>query len=135
MEWMLLPFKRYADFSGRSSRKEFWMFVLLQAIVMLAMLSAAVITSSGGINHPGNGIGMVFLGLWFLFGLGSIIPYIAVHVRRFHDQDKSGWLYLLAFIPYVGGIVILVFMCRPGTPGSNRFGEDPLDRGLITVFS
>lgn len=135
MEWMLLPYKRYADFGGRASRKEFWMFVLFLMLVTFALVTAAVIVSPGGVNHPGNGVGLLFLIVLGVFWLGSILPYIAVHVRRFHDQDRSGWFYLLGFIPYVGGIVLLVFMCRPGTPGPNRFGDDPLDRGLITVFS
>jgi len=135
MEWMLLPYKRYADFSGRSSRMEFWMFVLFLVIVTLALVSAAVIVSPGGANHPGHGAGLVLFAALGIFWLASLVPYIAVHVRRFHDQDMSGWFYLLGFIPYVGGIVLLVFMVRSGTPGPNRFGDDPLDRGLITVFS
>ena len=53
------------------------------------------------------------------------MPAIAVQVRRFHDQDKSGWFVLLGLIPYVGGLIVLVFMCLPGTPGPNRFGPRP----------
>ncbi|WP_068084160.1 DUF805 domain-containing protein [Novosphingobium rosa] len=135
MEWMLLPYKRYADFSGRASRKEFWMFALFLVLVTCALISAAVIVSPGGIQRPGYRAGSLFLIALGLFWLGSFVPYIAVHVRRFHDQDRSGWFYLLGFIPYIGGILLLVFMCRPGTPGANRFGEDPLDSGLVTVFS
>jgi uncharacterized membrane protein YhaH (DUF805 family) len=133
MEWMLLPYKRYADFSGRSSRKEFWMFVLFLVIVTLALVSAAVIVSPHGAKN--HGAGLVFFAALGLFWLGSLVPYIAVHVRRFHDQDRSGWFYLLGAIPYIGGAVILFFMVRPGTPGPNRFADDPLDRGLIAVFS
>ena len=62
-----------------------------------------------------------------LFLLTSIIPGIAIIVRRFHDQDKSGWMYLLNFIPYIGGIIIFIFMLLEGTRGPNRFGEDPLN--------
>lgn len=135
MEWMLLPYKRYADFSGRSSRMEFWMFALFLVIVTLALVSAAVIVSPGGIQRPAYRAGGLFMIALGLFWLGSLVPYIAVHVRRFHDQDRSGWFYLLGAIPYIGGAVILFFMVRSGTPGPNRFGDDPLDRGLITVFS
>jgi uncharacterized membrane protein YhaH (DUF805 family) len=58
--------------------------------------------------------------------LALLVPSIAVGVRRFHDQDKSGWFLLLALIPVVGGLIVLVFMCLPGTSGPNRFGPDPL---------
>jgi len=57
--------------------------------------------------------------------LGVLIPNLAVQVRRFHDQDKSGWFVLLGLIPYIGGLILLVFMLFEGTRGSNRFGEDP----------
>jgi uncharacterized membrane protein YhaH (DUF805 family) len=75
------------------------------------------------------------LGLLVLWWLGTLIPSIAVAVRRFHDQNQSGWLYLLCLIPYVGGIVLLVFMCLDGTPGPNRFGPDPKGRGAGDVFA
>ena len=70
-------------------------------------------------------IAMLGVGLIFLVGLAIIIPAIAVQVRRFHDQDKSGWFVLLNFVPYVGGIIVLVFMCLEGTKGENRYGPDP----------
>jgi uncharacterized membrane protein YhaH (DUF805 family) len=60
-----------------------------------------------------------------LLGLAILTPSIAVQVRRFHDQDKTGWLVLLGLIPYLGGLIVLVFMCLPGTSGPNRFGADP----------
>jgi uncharacterized membrane protein YhaH (DUF805 family) len=78
---------------------------------------------------------VVGFGVIGLYWLASIIPYLAVHVRRFHDQDRSGWFYLLAFIPYVGSLVVLVFMCLRGTHGPNRFGEDPLDPGMAMIFA
>jgi uncharacterized membrane protein YhaH (DUF805 family) len=124
MEWMLLPLKRYADFSGRSSRKEYWMFLLgyILAVIVVGILFV--------IARPLGLLALVVL------GFGAIIPSIAVQVRRFHDQDRSGWMALLALIPYIGGIVVLVFMCLPGTEGPNRFGENPLGAGnLGDVFA
>jgi uncharacterized membrane protein YhaH (DUF805 family) len=136
MEWMLLPYKRYADFSGRSCRKEFWMFLLLNIIVFVVL---GGMTLSGlirrGMQPQVAGTSLMAGSALVLYWLLTLIPYIAVHVRRFHDQDKSGWFYLLAFIPYVGTLVVLVFMALRGTHGVNRFGDDPLDPGLITVFS
>ena len=133
MEWMMMPLKRYADFSGRSQRKEYWMFVLGYMIVflVLAILGAAL----GAFDESGSGtLGTIFLGLIVLLGLFLFVPSLAVQVRRFHDQDKSGWFVLLGFIPYIGGLIVLVFMCLEGTRGPNRFGEDPKGGGASEVF-
>ena len=138
MEWMLLPLKRYADFSGRSRRKEYWMFYLLIMIVTIAiLLIGAVLGAFSGDASGGIGIGAtIMIGLLGIFFLGIIVPSIAVQVRRFHDQDKSGWFLLLSFIPYVGGIVVFIFMCLEGTKGPNRFGADPkMDQNVGDVFN
>lgn len=123
MEYMLMPLKRYADFSGRSRRKEYWMFMLFY------ILAAIALTLLGGLLGAFSGESPSFLALTplFLLFIALFIPSIAVQVRRMHDQDKSGWFILLGFIPYVGGLVMLVFMCIEGTRGSNRFGPDPKD--------
>jgi uncharacterized membrane protein YhaH (DUF805 family) len=68
---------------------------------------------------------MLGAGLLVIYALAILVPSLAVQVRRFHDQDKSGWFILLGFIPAVGGLIVLVFMCLPGTPGSNQYGPDP----------
>jgi uncharacterized membrane protein YhaH (DUF805 family) len=120
MDWMLMPFRRFADFSGRSRRKEYWMFTLLNIIVgfVLGLIGGIL----GGSSEGGSVIGSAIIGLYVL---AVIIPSIAVTVRRFHDQDKSGWFVLLAFIPFIGSLILLVFMCLEGTRGPNRFGDDP----------
>lgn len=122
MEWMLMPLKRYADFSGRSRRKEYWMFFLFVFIVyvVLALVGGGLGAATGG--EAGGGIGMILL---VIFVLAIFIPSLAVQVRRFHDQDKSGWFVLLGLIPFVGGLIVLVFMLMEGTKGPNRFGPDP----------
>lgn len=136
MEWMLLPYKRYADFSGRSRRLEYWMFTLFYVLTIVALVVLAVVLDtswqSGG--EMGAASMTVFV-LLAVFLLGSIIPSIAVAVRRFHDQDKSGWMYLLNFIPYVGGIIVLVFMCIEGTRGDNSYGSDPKGDFDASVFA
>lgn len=126
MEWMLLPLKRYADFNGRSRRKEYWMFMLLQMIVLVVLggifgIAAAI---GGGDNGPGA-LAWVVFAIIMIFGLAMIVPGIAVTVRRLHDQGKSGWFYLISLVPYVGAIVLLVFMCIDGIPGPNEYGESP----------
>jgi uncharacterized membrane protein YhaH (DUF805 family) len=138
MHWMILPYVRYFDFSGRSRRTEYWMFFLFYLLVCL-VFAAIVIAGFASVNFvndptPSPLVWLGFGGLG-LFILASIIPSIAVSVRRFHDQDLSGWMYLLGFIPYIGSIVVLVFMCIDGTRGDNRFGLDPKGRGLEGVFA
>jgi uncharacterized membrane protein YhaH (DUF805 family) len=127
MDWMLMPLRRYADFEGRSRRKEYWMFQLAIIIATVALVAVIAIIGGGldGMAEGGGlfaGVGLVLFGL---FIVAIFLPSIAVQVRRFHDQDKSGWFVLLNFIPYVGGLIVFVFMFLEGTPGPNRFGPDP----------
>lgn len=141
MEWMIMPFKRYADFNGRSRRKEYWMFALLNIIIYSvlygfiiasmgpAMMDAAMQAEAGlepSMAPTGMMAGAGIIGLLLgVYALATFIPSLAVTVRRFHDQDKSGWFVLLALIPFVGGIILLVFMCLEGTGGDNQFGPNP----------
>tara|TARA_R110000772_G_scaffold73387_3_gene160519 strand:+ start:4057 stop:4473 length:417 start_codon:yes stop_codon:yes gene_type:complete len=138
MEWMLMPLKRYADFSGRSRRKEYWMFVLFNILVMFgigiigAVLGGFAPEESGEMSLGGS----LMFGLIGIYALAIFIPALAVQVRRFHDQDKSGWFVLLGFIPYIGGLIVLVFMCLDGNKGENRFGPDPkMNKNVGDVFS
>ena len=135
MKWMLLPYRRYFDFTGRSRRMEYWMFQLLWLIVFF--VSWLIIGAAATIDDDQNvsALVVVVLVALVLFGLGSFIPGIAVQVRRFHDQDKSGLLILLNFVPMVGGIIVLVFMFLEGTKGENSYGPDPKGRGEADVFS
>lgn len=149
MHWMFLPFRRYAEFSGRSRRMEYWMFALLNAIVMVVIFGAmfAMRDVDDVAVDPANplaiygwmfsGVGVLLL-LWFL---AVLVPSIAVSVRRLHDRDMSGWWYLGfvigGLIPYIGlliSLAFLVIMLLPGTPGPNRFGEDPKGGGASQVF-
>jgi uncharacterized membrane protein YhaH (DUF805 family) len=139
MEWMIMPLKRYADFSGRSRRKEYWMFVLFQILLLVplmlvaALFTAPVTAPAPDSADPMSSIGVLILVLVYLAVF--FIPGLAVQVRRFHDQDKSGWFILLGFIPYLGGLILLVFMCIEGTRGPNRFGPDPKDPYAEDVFA
>jgi uncharacterized membrane protein YhaH (DUF805 family) len=127
MDWMLMPLRRYADFSGRSRRKEYWMFALGVLGVVFLLLALSLLMSGGleGMANNGGFLAGPFMIIFAIFWLGLIVPSIAVQVRRFHDQDKSGWFVLLNFIPYLGGLIVLVFMFLEGTRGPNRFGPDP----------
>ncbi len=121
MDWMILPYKRYFEFTGRSRRKEYWMFTLLQFLIVLAIVALAFSFSSAGEDT----VMLVLYGGVGIWLLATFIPSLAVQVRRFHDQDLTGWLVLLGFIPYIGGLIILVFMCIDGKRGPNKYGPDP----------
>ncbi|MEQ5788675.1 DUF805 domain-containing protein [Erythrobacter sp. NFXS35] len=129
MEYMLMPLKRYADFQGRSRRKEYWLFLLA---VVIAVIIVGVIEAVLGLSGL---VGDAYGPLSLLLIVAIIIPSLAVQVRRFHDQDKSGWFVLIGFIPFVGSLIVFVFMCLPGTDGPNRFGPDPKDPHAEDVFA
>lgn len=119
-------FTRYVDFEGRSTRAEHWWVFLFMVIVYTVLATLAVVTMDLDTEEV-TPLSMVFWGAFFIFWLACFIPTIALVVRRFHDQDRSGWMYLLRFIPYIGIIIVWVFMCMDGTKGPNRFGEDPFN--------
>ncbi|MDR2709767.1 MAG: DUF805 domain-containing protein [Burkholderiales bacterium] len=113
MNWFLDVLKnRYAQFGGRAGRAEYWLFWLFCFIIF-------VVLSIIGSVFRGSTILLI---VFFIVSLAFVVPSIAVAVRRFHDQDKSGWFVLISLIPFVGGIILLVFMAMPSTEGSNRFG-------------
>lgn len=128
MHWMIEPYRRYFDFSGRSRRMEYWMFVLFNlavSVVISAVFGVQEVRQSGlmvGFDSRLTGTGGLVQNL---FGLVSFIPGMAVSIRRLHDQDRSGWLMLLLLIPFFGWFALFVMMLLSGTDGPNRFGQDP----------
>lgn len=109
--------KKYAVFSGRAPRKEYWMFALFNFLIMLGLIIILGLLS--GVAN------MDLTGAAGLYNLAVLVPSIGVSIRRLHDTDRSGWWSLIAFVPFVGGIILLVFMCMDSTPGDNRFGPNP----------
>ena len=125
MNWYLEVIKNnYANFSGRARRKEYWMFIVVNTII-LAVLYGIMFSSIDSYTGEMSGTGFAALIIIGIYSLATIIPNIAVTVRRFQDQDRSGWMILLSFIPFVGGLILFIFMCLDGTRGENRFGLDP----------
>jgi uncharacterized membrane protein YhaH (DUF805 family) len=157
MEWMLMPYRRlYRLIEGRSSRQEYWMFVLLNVLILVGfiVLVSAMVGGVAGLAANPSSFTSNMLGAGFLVGILLVIPlYIwwiltavagfAVTIRRFHDLNLSGWLYLLfvvlGFIPLINFLALIgliVMMCLPGTQGPNRYGEDPTQsHGGAEVFS
>lgn len=119
MKWYLMAFKKYAEFSGRSRRKEYWMFILFNAIFSYALMAIDYALGSQLESMPSMG----FLGI--IYNLIVLIPGLALSVRRLHDVNKSGWYLLLAFIPIIGWIWLFVLNVTNGTTGQNEYGDDP----------
>jgi uncharacterized membrane protein YhaH (DUF805 family) len=140
LTWGLLPLRRYAEFSGRSRRKEFWMFVLFNyavglvygALVGILMLMFYFTDMSEDMMML---IFVISLVPWMLYSLWVVVPGLAVTIRRLHDLDKSGWNLLWALIPLVGPIMLIVWYATAGTRGPNRFGPDPLAGDAAPVFA
>jgi uncharacterized membrane protein YhaH (DUF805 family) len=151
IDWATRPLKKYADFTGRAPRAEYWWFYLGMVV---AYLVAMIVDSLLGMQIVGP-----YGPLTCLIGLAVIVPGLAATVRRLHDTNRSGWWILIVVVPYlitgimmgmsaasgdmtgmasaglvglvalVGAIAMLVFMVLPGTQGDNRFGPDPYAGG------
>lgn len=120
MGWWLQAWRRYAVFSGRAQRKEYWYFLLF---TVLANVGCFFLDNYFGTRQPSARFGLI----GGTFALAALLPTLAVSARRLHDTGKSGWYLLLGLIPALGAIVLLVMMAQPTVSGSNPFGPDPRD--------
>ena len=117
MNWYLQALKKYADFSGRARRKEYWVFVLFNIIISIVLTVCDVFV---GTYSASASIGI----LSGIYSLAVLIPGIAVTVRRLHDTGRSGWWILIVLVPIVGWIVLLIFMLLDSQP-QNAYGPSP----------
>lgn len=141
MEWMILPLKRYVDFSGRSRRKEFWMWVLFLVIVeiVLTILDGALGLGGRGVTgstvHDANRVGAFVHTsggiLSGLFALAVLVPNLAVQVRRLHDLDRTGWWIVLPILLYVLGAILLLV---PGAPAPAIVGGVLMLGGFVAAI-
>ena len=118
MNWYLDVLKKYAVFSGRARRKEYWYFYLFNTIIEVALMLVDYMIGWYSIE---GGIGV----LSAIYVLGIMIPGIAVSIRRLHDTGRSGWWLLIGLIPFIGAIVLLVFMVQDSKQGENKYGPNP----------
>lgn len=119
-------FKKYATFSGRASRSEYWWWWLVSVVVgfvlqMLALVTGGIRVEPDGTGSVGSGIGLFFFVLLVVWGLTLVIPGLALLVRRLHDSNRSGFWVFIAFVPLVGGIVLFVFVLLGPNPQGARF--------------
>ena len=122
MEWYLKVMRdNYANFNGRARRKEYWMFTLFYILLVLACAFALALLVATGPYSLTILVAIIFITVI----LAHVVPSIALSVRRLHDVGLSGWFLLLAFIPYIGNLIIFVFSVIEGNKGTNKYGPDP----------
>ena len=112
--------KRYAQFSGRASKREFWGYMLFRMVAVVAIFFVAVIMFA--INES---LGSIFNLLCWLFGIALVIPDLSVGVRRLHDIGKSGWWFLIGFVPLIGPIWLIILWCQASVNEDNQWGGLP----------
>jgi uncharacterized membrane protein YhaH (DUF805 family) len=123
MSWYLAALKKYASFSGRARRKEYWMFYLVSSMIYIAIGFAVPFLSESSV-----------LVIFPVYGLAMLLPSLAVLVRRLHDTGHSGWWFFISLLPVIGGIVLLVFLCQDSHEEENQYGSNPkMDEGYLAV--
>jgi uncharacterized membrane protein YhaH (DUF805 family) len=120
MNWFLKCFRQYADFKGRARRTEYWMFTLVCSIISYGLQIIAPFCGDAQ---------LIISGFLMIFGLVLLAPSFAVAVRRLHDVGKSGWFYLIVFIPIIGMIWLFVLFCTDSQYGENKWGPNPKGLG------
>lgn len=125
-EAVAICLNKYADFTGRACRAEYWYWGLLMFLAFIAYWGLANITMGNIITYSynENTFGTVTIIYW-IWCLAMLLPSLAVTVRRLHDIGKSGWWYFIALIPIIGGILLLIWMCQDGEPNANEYGTNP----------
>jgi uncharacterized membrane protein YhaH (DUF805 family) len=118
MKWYIKVIKQFSDFNGRASRKEYWMYTLINTLIEIGFIWFDQLID------PGFGM------LSIIYSLAMMIPGVAVAVRRLHDVNKSGWMFLLNLLPIIGWIWLLVLFFTEGTKGENKFGSDPKEETI-----
>ncbi|MDH6440942.1 MULTISPECIES: DUF805 domain-containing protein [unclassified Streptomyces] len=111
MNYFLDVLKKYAVFSGRARRKEYWMYTLFVTIIYIVLAVIGVVAKQTWIP--------------IVFYVAILLPSLAVLVRRLHDTGRSGWWVLFGLVPLAGGITLLVFTCLDGEPSDNKYGANP----------
>jgi uncharacterized membrane protein YhaH (DUF805 family) len=112
MNYYLDVLKKYAVFTGRARRKEYWMFFLFNIIISFVI---------GFIDGLVGTVGILSI----VYALGMLLPGLGVSIRRLHDTDRSGWWLFISLVPIVGFIVLLVFLVSDSQPGENKYGPNP----------
>jgi len=123
ISYFTLAYKKYAEFTGRSTRSEYWYFYLTYFIIGIAL---GLLTFIPGARS--------FSILSFIFSLATLIPHLAIMTRRMHDIGKSGWNILWLLLPIVGWIYFIVLLCTKSQPGDNAYGPNPWGQSPVAAM-
>ncbi|MDR0834574.1 MAG: DUF805 domain-containing protein [Candidatus Symbiothrix sp.] len=126
--WYTKPWHQYADFRGRARRKEYWIFSLVNSLIIgltLGLGFGLMFAGGMGASETIAVVGLILTILGGLFSLAAFIPSLAVAIRRLHDSGKSGWWYLICLVPCVGGLILFIFMLLDSEPSENQWGRNP----------
>lgn len=115
MNYFLDVFRKFGDFKGRSRRAEYWYFTLFSFLASAVTFGIDMATGYPFLNG--------------IYSLIAFVPGLAVLARRLHDGGRSAWWFFIVFIPLVGFIVLLVFLCQDSVPGENKWGPNPKEIG------
>jgi uncharacterized membrane protein YhaH (DUF805 family) len=125
MKWFVMAWSRAADFSGRSRRKEYWMFTLINTLIGVGLSLLCIFfakTDPNSFSKPDSGA--FFFYILMAYGLISTVPNWSCTVRRLHDTGRSGWWIFFYMIPLIG-LIVLVFLALDSEPGRNEYGPNP----------
>ena len=111
MNWYIAVMRKYAVFRGRAHRREFWMFVLINVLIHIAIGIIDLAIDSQDISY--------------IYSLLVLVPSLAVGARRLHDTDHTGWWQLIGLIPVIGIIILIILWAQDGNRGPNKYGPDP----------
>lgn len=118
MNWYFQVLKKYAVFGGRARRKEYWIFSLVQALIIFGLKGLGFLLR----KHDPEGVTAL---VESIYAYATFVPLIAVSVRRLHDTNRSGWWFLTILIPLVNFFLLFGLMIQDSQPGENRFGPNP----------
>ena len=131
MKWYFRVLRKYAVFTGRAGRKEYWIFGLIHGVIIFALRYPHFLAGTIDLDTHLGQIAMLYL-------FGTFLPLIAVSVRRLHDTNRSGWWFLMFLIPLLDLVLFFVFMTEASNPGENRYGPNPnidSEGGTVTAIS
>lgn len=135
MYWYLAVLKKYDTFDGRAHRREFWMFTLIQSLIQISLMIFSSFASAVAVKENPKSFTAFALIIWgidIIYNLATLVPALAVTIRRFHDTNRSGWYWLINFIPIIGWVVVIYFLAQDGDDGENKYGPDPVwEEGIL----
>ncbi len=126
MSWYIAALRKYAVFRGRARRKEYWIFQLIRYTFFIAGLLLYPLFERLPASVEEQ-FGDIYLLILYTYYAAMLLPELAVTIRRLHDTGRSGWWYLISLVPYIGAVVLFIFVLQDSQYGENEYGPNPKD--------